>query len=49
MSEAFLHYVWQFQYFDKHELQTTSGDPIQIFQSRYPKYHMLVLTSKMLA
>ena len=31
MSEAFLHYVWQFQYFDKHELQTTSGDPIQIF------------------
>ena len=31
MSEAFLHYVWQFQYFDKHELQTTSGDTIQIF------------------
>src|SRR5918993_283267 len=31
MSEAFLHYIWQFQYFDKHELQTTSGDPIQIF------------------
>lgn len=30
MSEAFLHYLWQFQYFDKHELQTTSGDPIQI-------------------
>ena len=31
MSEAFLHYIWQFQYFDKNELQTTSGDPIQIF------------------
>jgi hypothetical protein len=31
MSEAFLHYLWQFQYFDKNELQTTSGDPIQIF------------------
>lgn len=31
MSEAFLHYLWQFQYFDKHELQTTAGDPIQIF------------------
>ena len=31
MSEAFLHYLWQFQYFDKHELQTTSGEPIQIF------------------
>jgi hypothetical protein len=31
MSEAFLHYLWQFQYFDKIELQTTSGDPIQVF------------------
>lgn len=31
MSEAFLHYLWQFQYFDKHELQTSSGDTIQIF------------------
>ena len=31
MSEAFLHYLWQFQYFNKNELQTTSGEPIQIF------------------
>jgi len=31
MSEAFLHYLWQFQYFDRNELQTTSGDPIQVF------------------
>ncbi len=31
MSEAFLHYLWQFQYFDKNELQTTSGESIQIF------------------
>ncbi len=31
MSEAFLHYLWQFQYFDKNELQTTSGDSIQVF------------------
>ena len=31
MSEAFLHYLWQFQYFDKNELQTTSGDPIQVY------------------
>ena len=31
MSEAFLHYLWQFQYFDKYELQTISGDPIQVF------------------
>src|SRR5688572_30617282 len=31
MSEAFLHYLWQFQYFDKHELKTTAGELIQIF------------------
>ena len=31
MSEAFLHYLWQFQYFDKNELQTTSGDSIQVY------------------
>jgi hypothetical protein len=39
MSEAFLHYLWQFQYFDKHELQTTSGDPIQIFHSGIRNTH----------
>lgn len=31
MSEAFLYYLWQFQYFDKHSLKTTEGEPIQIF------------------
>ncbi len=31
MQESFLHYVWQFQYFDKRELKTTQGDPIEIF------------------
>ncbi|HZI24270.1 MAG TPA: DUF2851 family protein, partial [Chryseolinea sp.] len=31
MSEAFLHYLWQFQYFDKHELKTTAGESIQIY------------------
>lgn len=31
MSEAFIHYLWQFQYFDKHELKTTAGESIQIF------------------
>jgi hypothetical protein len=30
MNEAFLHYVWQFQYFDKKELSTTTGEPILI-------------------
>lgn len=31
MSEAFLHYLWQFQYFDKHDLKTSTGESIQIF------------------
>ena len=31
MSEAFLHYLWQFQYFDKKELKTTSGDDLMVF------------------
>ena len=31
MSEALLHYLWQFQYFEKNELQTTTGEPVQIF------------------
>lgn len=30
MHESFLHYVWQFQYFNKEGLQTTDGDTIQI-------------------
>lgn len=31
MSESFLHYLWQFQYFDKKELKTTAGEPLVIF------------------
>lgn len=31
MSESFLYYIWQFQYFDKKNLFTTEGEPIQIF------------------
>ena len=31
MTEAFLHYVWQFQYFDKADLHTTSGELVSIF------------------
>jgi hypothetical protein len=31
MTEAFLHYVWQFQYFDKSELYTTDGELISVF------------------
>jgi hypothetical protein len=31
MREAFLHYVWQFQYFLKYGLQTSEGEPLIIF------------------
>lgn len=31
MSESFLHYLWQFQYFNKKELKTTGGEIVQIF------------------
>lgn len=33
MSESFLHYLWQFQYFNKSNLQTTQGEPIHIFST----------------
>jgi Protein of unknown function (DUF2851) len=32
MTEAFLHYVWQHQYFDKKGLATTDGDAVTIFK-----------------
>lgn len=32
MSESFLHYLWQFQYFDKQELKTSAGDSLVIFK-----------------
>lgn len=31
MTESFLHYIWQFQYFSKEHLTTTEGEPINIF------------------
>jgi hypothetical protein len=31
VTESFLHYVWQFQYFDRHSLSTTSGENISVF------------------
>jgi Protein of unknown function (DUF2851) len=31
VTESFLHYLWQFQYFNKRTLQTTRGEEIQIF------------------
>jgi len=32
MSESFLHYIWQFQYFDKRDLVTTSGEKIEVLK-----------------
>ncbi len=31
MIEAFVQYVWQFQYFDRRELRTTAGDSVEVF------------------
>ena len=31
MTESFLHYIWQFQYFSKDELNTSEGELLQIF------------------
>src|SRR5687767_11772031 len=31
MQESLLHYIWQFQYFDRGDLRTTSGEKISIF------------------
>lgn len=33
MNESFLHYVWQFQYFNKQNLSTETGDAIQIIKT----------------
>jgi hypothetical protein len=31
VTESFLHYIWQFQYFDRHSLTTTAGESILVF------------------
>jgi hypothetical protein len=31
MTESFLHYIWQFQYFDKKGLATSAGERIEVF------------------
>jgi hypothetical protein len=31
LTESFLHYIWQYQYFNKEALQTTEGEVLQIF------------------
>jgi hypothetical protein len=32
MQESFLHYIWQFQYFDKKDLLTTQGETLQVLR-----------------
>jgi hypothetical protein len=32
MTEKLLHFIWQFQYFNKMELQTETGEPLQIIK-----------------
>jgi hypothetical protein len=31
MTESFLHYIWQFQYFDKNNLVTSQGEAVDVF------------------
>ncbi|HEV8513257.1 MAG TPA: DUF2851 family protein [Cyclobacteriaceae bacterium] len=33
MNESFLHYLWQFQYFDKKDLCSADGEPISILKA----------------
>jgi hypothetical protein len=33
MNESFLHYIWQFQYFDKANLKTQQGEQVSIFKT----------------
>lgn len=35
MTEAFLHYVWQYQYFTKSALRTSDGEEVSIFHPGY--------------
>jgi hypothetical protein len=32
LTESFIHYLWQFQYFKKDDLKTSAGETLQIFQ-----------------
>lgn len=33
MTEAFLYFIWQFQYFQKNDLKTSAGQPIKVLQT----------------
>jgi hypothetical protein len=39
MSESFIHYLWQYQYYNKQELYTTQGESIQVIHPGYLNHH----------
>lgn len=39
MTEAFLHYIWQFQYFDKKNLTTTDGELLHVLKTGFYNTH----------
>jgi hypothetical protein len=39
MQESLLHYIWQFQYFDRIRLQTTTGEKISVFHPGFRNTH----------
>lgn len=39
MQEDFLHFIWQFQYFSRHQLLTTTCEPLQIFSPGLANTH----------
>jgi hypothetical protein len=39
VTEAFLHYIWQFQYFNKHALATSEGEELAVFRTGVYNVH----------
>src|SRR5688500_481737 len=39
MNESFLHYIWQFQYFDKKDLCTSTGERITVLNPGFKNTH----------
>jgi hypothetical protein len=39
LNESFLHYIWQYQYFNREALFTTDGEPVTIFKQGHYNTH----------
>lgn len=39
MNESFLHYIWQFQYFDKRDLRCSTGEEVIVIEPGYRNTH----------